>query len=167
MIMEQSIKITAIEIKAGRYIPGSLDFDGNILIAEDLGEVRFTRLKASGNIFAGGDTSISCDEDIVAGGGIKAGGSIEAGTYIEAGKDIQASKGIQASGRIQAGGRIKAGFDIKAGFGITASGDISVGLSVFAGLVSYRKPSSSEMEIRCRRLTSGEVAYGTLMEEEK
>ena len=52
----------------------------------------------------------------------------------------------------------------EAGWGIEAGTTIKIKLRIFAGLCMWRKPKPEEMEIRCKRLESGEVCYGTLIE---
>lgn len=84
-------------------------------------------------------------------------------------------KSMSAKGRIyaragtgiEAGEGIKAGWGIEAGEGIKAGANISVKLRIFAGLVQWRKPEPRELEIRCKRLEGGEVAYGNLIESGK
>ena len=88
---------------------------------------------------------------------IKAKGSIIVGF----GTDIEAGEGIKAGTDIKAGRGIEAGEGIKAGF------DISVNLRIFAGLISWRKPTEKELQIQCRRLIRGEIAYGNLIESKK
>ena len=59
---------------------------------------------------------------------------------------------------------IYAGWGIEAGEGIEAGANISVKLRIFAGLIMWRKPKPEELEVRCMKLESGEVAYGKLIE---
>jgi hypothetical protein len=44
------------------------------------------------------------------------------------------------------------------------TGTLSAALRIFAGLVSWREPTAAELEIRCEKLASGKVAFGTLVE---
>lgn len=135
--------VTSEQVKDGKYI-GEVDlsnFDGHIEIEADLGTVYFSgRLAATDYIWA------------------KSGSGIKAGTYIEAGGSITAGTYIEA------GGSITAGDYIEAGGSITAGGSINCGKRIFAGLCSWRYPDQSETEIRCGKLESGEVAFGTLIE---
>ena len=73
---------------------------------------------------------------------------------------------LKATGYIyaKAGSGIEAGCGIEAGEGIEAGNTINVKLRIFAGLIIWRKPEPSEMGIRCKRLESGEICYGTLIE---
>ena len=73
---------------------------------------------------------------------------------------------LKATGHISAKActGIEASEGIEAGEGIKAGEGISVGLRIFAGLIMWRKPRPEEMEIKCQRLLSGEVAYGNLIE---
>ena len=109
-------------------------FEGNIEIEVNLGYVVFSALKAVGYILA------------KAGSGIKAGWGIEAGEGIKAGWGIEAGEGI------------KAGSGIKAGWGIKAK------LRIFAGLIMWRLPNPEELKITCKKLESGTIAFGELIE---
>ena len=153
--------VTSEQVKDGKYI-GEVDlsnFDGHIEIEADLGTVYFSgRLAATDYIWAKSGSGIK------AGTYIEAGGSITAGTYIEAGGSITAGDYIKAGTYIEAGGSITAGDYIEAGGSITAGGSINCGKRIFAGLCSWRYPDQSETEIRCGKLESGEVAFGTLIE---
>jgi hypothetical protein len=51
--------------------------------------------------------------------------------------------------------------------GIKAGSGITVKLRIFAGLIMWRNPKPEEMKIECKRLISGEVAYGELVETDK
>ena len=133
----EKLIITSADVKDGAYIKGVLEFEGHVELAEGLGWVKFVSLIAKGYIWA------------------------KAGTGIEAGEGIKAGTGIEA------GEGIKAGTGIEAGEGIKAGANISVRLRIFAGLLIYRKPTPDEMSVKCRRLESGEVAYGTLIEMQK
>ena len=73
---------------------------------------------------------------------------------LEAELDYVSFKSLSAKGYIYA----------KAGTGIEAGEGISVKLRIFAGIILRRKPTPEEMTIKCQRLLSGEVAYGTLIE---
>jgi hypothetical protein len=59
---------------------------------------------------------------------------------------------------------IEAGWGIKAGLSITCKRRLSVALRVFAGLCLWKLPSREEMEIRCGKLESGTISFGTLVE---
>ena len=87
---------------------------------------------------------------------ISATGSLVAmsGCGIEAGCGIKAGDGIEAGCGIKAGDGIEAGFSIRANF-------ISVGLRIFAGLVSWRLPTEEEMLIDAK-IRSGTVAHGVI-----
>ena len=115
-------------------------FEGNIEIEVNLGYVVFSALKAVGYILA------------KAGSGIKAGWGIEAGEGIKAGWGIEAGEGI------------KAGSGIKAGWGIEAGSGIEAKLRIFAGLIMWRLPNPEELKITCKKLESGTIAFGELIE---
>lgn len=133
-------------------------------------------IEAGRGITAGG--GITAGMGIKAGEGIKAGRGIKAGMGIEAGGGITAGEGVKAGRYIEAGGGIKARACITAGDGITAGEgviagwdieageDIKVENRIFAGTAPYRSEATCKKEIRCRRLVSGTVAYGTLIETE-
>jgi len=108
-------------------------------------------LEFKGNIELGGDLGWVAFTSLRAEGYIWA----KAGTGIKAGSGIKAGRGIEA------------GEGIEAGWGIEAGANISVKLRIFAGLIMWRKPKDEEMIIKCKRLKSGEVAYGKLIEEGK
>jgi hypothetical protein len=80
----ETLKITKKDVKDGKYVAGSVDFNGHIEFDAELGYIFFFSLKATGYIFAR------------AGTGIKAGGCIKAGEGIEAGEGIKAGWGIKA-----------------------------------------------------------------------
>ena len=92
-------------------------------------------------------------------GFIRAGGRLG----IEAGSGIEAGEGIEAGSGIKAGLGIEAGWGIKAGFSISCL-SLSVQLRIFAGLCAFRIPTAEESQIKCERLLSGSVAFGTLIE---
>jgi len=77
-------------------------------------------------------------------------------------------KSLSAKGYIyaRAGTGIEAGEGIEAGTGIEAGANISVRFRIFSGLIMWREPKPEETEIRCKRLESGEVSYGKLIESE-
>lgn len=91
---------------------------------------------------------------------------IKDGKYIAGAVDFDGHIEIDADlGRIlftslKATGNIYA----EAGWGIEAGLNISVKLRIFAGLIMWRKPEPKELEITCKKLVSGEVAYGKLIE---
>ena len=60
------LRLTAQDFKDGKYSKGELEFEGHIEISSDLGWLTFTRLKASGYIFAGRGTSIKAGTSIEA-----------------------------------------------------------------------------------------------------
>ena len=121
-----------------RYVgPENLaDFAGHLEIAEKLGFVVFGALKVAGYIWA------------------KAGSGIKAGEGIKAGWGIKAGEGIEA------------GWGIKAGFSITCKASLRSGLRIFAGLCLWRLPKPEESRVECKRLESGQVAFGELVEAE-
>ena len=71
---------------------------------------------------------------------------------------------LTAAGRIiaEAGSGIEAGEGIKAGWGIEAKW-LSCALRIFAGLVNWRLPRPSDLEIRAE-IRGGKVALGTVIE---
>ena len=160
-----TLKITKDHIKDGKYVGPSVEqYDGSIEIAANLGQIVFDRIRVTGSITAGSGTSIKAGMSIKAGGSIEAGWSIKAGEFIKAGWSIKAGGSIEAGWSIEAGGSIEAREGIQAQLSITADLSIKSGLRVFAGLCSWREPMDAELEIRCSKLESGEVAYGTLVE---
>jgi len=77
-------------------------------------------------------------------------------------KSIKAGWGIEAGRGIKAGWGIEAGEGIEAGWGIEAGEGIKAGFRIFAGISIYRDSETCEKHIRCKKLISGEVAYGDL-----
>ena len=64
----------------------------------------------------------------------------------------------------RAGTGISAGWGISAAFSIQCKADLRVKLRVFAGLCPWRLPKAEELKIICRRLLSGQVAHGELVQ---
>ena len=141
--------ITADQITDGLYT-GSVDvtdYAGHIVIAENLGTVRFSGyVRAKGRVVAG------------AGSGINAGLGIKAGSGINAGWGINAGEGINAGWGINAGLGIKAGSGINAGWGIKAKW-VDVALRIFVGLCLWREPEGEERQLRAE-LRRGVLAFG-------
>lgn len=112
--------ITADQITDGLYT-GSVDvtdYAGHIVIAENLGTVRFS-------------------------GYVRAKGRVEA----KAGSSISAGDGISAGSSISAGWGISAGYGISAGWGIKAKW-VDVALRIFVGLCLWREPEGEERQLR-------------------
>ncbi len=137
------------------------NYDGHIEIEGSLGYVFFTKLSATGHIFAKAGTGIEAGE------GIKAGGGIEAGWGIEAGLGIEAGEGIKAGGGIKAGEGIEAGGGIKAGLYITCKLVLRFSIKLFAGICYWRDIDESEKTITCGKLepvNGATVEYGIVKE---
>lgn len=77
---------------------------------------------------------------------------------------VRFNKSLRVKGLILAkcGTGIEAGWGIKAGLTITAK-CISSGLRIFAGIATWKKPDTEEMQIRAK-LIDGEIAFGELVE---
>jgi hypothetical protein len=135
--------ITADQITDGLYT-GSVDvtdYAGHIVIAENLGTVRFSgHVRTKGRMEAG------------AGSGISAGDGISAGSGISAGDGISAGYGISAGDGISAGSGISAGYGIKAKW-------VDVAIRIFVGLCLWREPEGEERQLRAE-LRRGVLAFG-------
>lgn len=117
---------------------------------------------------------IKSDYDIEAGGSIKTGGSIEAGTWIEADDSIEADGSIKAGESIKAGGLIEAGGSIEAlqggitlGRHLTCGGTLSFARKLFAGTSPYSWDLYISKEVKCKKLLSGTIVYGDLIETDR
>lgn len=160
--------ITKDQLDQDNNYIGSVDlhnFEGNLESKEDLGYVKFGRLRIQGDIYFKTGSGIcvfhdiKADGDIRVGYGIVGGGDIRVGGDIETGHGITANYGIIVSGDIKAFYAINAGCAIKAGRGIetdshitagaciTAGGDIKAGKGINAGLSIHAKSISSELRI--------------------
>src|SRR3990167_2120627 len=74
---------------------------------------------------------------------------------------------LKAKGRIEAksGSGISAGDGISAGLCITCKKVLKVGFRIFAGTSKWRKEvTDEEKTITCKKLESGKVEYGLLVE---
>ena len=76
---------------------------------------------------------------------------------------------IVVAGYLLAGWGIEAGSGIEAGYGIEAGLLIACKLltakhRIFAGLCIWKIPTDEEKTITCKKLVSGEIAYGILRE---
>ena len=83
---------------------------------------------------------------------------------------VRASRSVVALAGtgIKAGEGIEAGRGIEAGEGIEAGGTLRIAFRIFAGIANWLKtPSPEQKRISCKRLESGEVCYGELVETEK
>ena len=131
--------ITKEHIQDGRYIGARSEFDGNVVIEEGLGCVRFRRLYAKGSIVAGAGTEISVRGSVKAGyrisvkGNLTAGGLITTGGAISVEGNLTVGYRITAGGAIWVRGAIWVGWDITVGFGIWAGENITVGYRISAG----------------------------------
>ena len=162
--METEIKNLVIDETYSGLIDAGWCFklQGNLEVTGSL-TVNLKRwLIVSGHIEAGG--GIKAGWGIKAGEGIKAGWGIEAGEGIKAGWGIEAGWGIKAGEGIKAGGGIEAGGGIKAGLTITCKLTLKAVYQIFAGIVTWRKATDADKVITCKRLESGTVAYGILVE---
>ena len=82
VIMETLI-MTKADIRDGKYIGGSIVFDGHVEIDDNLGMIEFESIKARGYIHAGAGTGIKTSS-----GSIKSGGGIEVGLGIKVGGEL-------------------------------------------------------------------------------
>jgi len=187
--------ITKKDLDEVNNYAGGIDltnFSGHIEAEENLGQVKFKSLGATGSIVFKAGSGLEARYGIKAGWGIEAGLGIEAGWGIEAGLGIKAGEGIEAGWGIEAGVGIeagwgiearlgiKAGWGIEAGEGIKAGEGIEAGLGlkaglqivcrtlssksrIFAGLVGWRRPTPEETQIRCEELIEGEICFGELV----
>jgi len=145
---------SATYIQVGWRIDAGLDIKARNDIKADLG------MEVEGDIVT--EQNIDAGWDISAGRDIIAGSAIRSRMSISAGRDIKSERYIQVGGSINVGHIIKTGGSILAETYIQAK-DIDAGLRIFAGLIAWRYPLPYEMEIRCKRLIKGEVAYGNLI----
>ena len=81
-------------------------------------------------------------------------------TAFEGNIEIEVNLGYVVFSALKAVGYIlaKAGSGIKAGWGIKAK------LRIFAGLIMWRLPNPEELKITCKKLESGTIAFGELIE---
>ena len=59
---------------------------------------------------------------------------------------------------------IEAGWGIKAGLGITCVKALAFKFNLFAGTAIFKTATDEEKIIKCEKLVSGNIAYGTLIE---
>jgi hypothetical protein len=92
---------------------------------------------------------------------------------IQAKRNIKAATDIRAEKRIEAGGDIEAGWGIRSVLYISCEGTLSAQYGIFAGACTWKViPSddslleANDRKIFCRKLLSGEVLYGILVEKE-
>jgi len=129
------LKLSKSDFEENRkYKKGSLEFNGHVEIESGLDNIYFDSIKVGGHIFAGKGTSIVVFHTMIVGQDIIVEGDLRVGESLQAGEDI------------------------------TVDGNLWVGLRVFAGLVAWRLPRPDEVQIRCRTLLNGTVAYGKLIE---
>lgn len=185
-----TFKITAEHIDEDcKYIgPDISDYDGNIEIAGNLGDVEVSNiicsgfihvktgssLNARGWIDAGGyidaNDSIKAEKWIKSGNSIKAekwivsGNWIRANGYISAGGSIMAGRWIESRSRIEAGKWICAGTDIHAHLSITCKEELRSGGRIFAGVCPWIDVDKEDMRIICGSFEGGVIAFGELIE---
>ncbi|MDD4923779.1 MAG: hypothetical protein PHF74_02945 [Dehalococcoidales bacterium] len=161
-----SINISDGDIECGETIVAGVD-----IIAE--GNIKASYcVEATGNIQSG--KMIKSGWDMKAGVDIKAGMGIESREGIKAGRNIKAAQDIRADKRIEAGGDIEAGWGIRSVLCISCEGTLSAQYGIFAGVCTYKVIASddslleaNDRKIFCRKLISGDVLYGILVEREK
>lgn len=144
--------------------------DGGIIAGDyidvDLGIESWGSVKADEEIKTGGD--ITSRWNVKAGGDIDVGGMMKADINVIATRSIGVHGNIEADGGIVSGGIIRSGGAIKAGEGIVAGGSIeckstlSFQYKLFAGVCPWF--SHSAKTVSCRKLLSGTIAYGDLIE---
>jgi len=167
----------------------NIEFDGHVLIAPDLGKVRFPR-----HIRMTGGLGVEPGTDLLVDWGVEVGASIETAGGLQAGWNIVAGLGIRTGGHLVAEDGIKAGWGIVAGQGPIDPIDITAGLfieaewgiearSIQAGttitcggaldakwkITAGRPPLSPDdkpSDIICGHLVKGRIIAGRLIETE-
>ncbi len=159
-----------INIMDGDIECGETIFVGNDLVVE--GNIKANHcILANGNIKAG--KIIKSGWDLKASLDLESGMGIASGEGIKVGRNIKAAQDIRAEKRIEAGGDIEAGWGIRSVLCISCNGTLSAQYWIFAGVCTYKViPSddslreSDDRKIFCRKLLSGNVLYGILVEKE-
>ena len=95
-------------------------------------------------------------------------GELDLSQVLEASIEIEGDLGccrFRRSLHVRGSIHTRAGSGISAGEGISAKGDLTVGYRIFVGIARWLKVAiGAQREVRCRRLVSGEVCYGDLIE---